>query len=967
LSSSVSRTFAFLCIITATTSICADAQNPATTVTVDAAVNRHAINPNIYGVAYGDATTLADLHCPINRYGGNNSTRYNWQINADNRGSDWYFESIGDASAVAGERGDSFFSMSRSAGAQAMLTVPMIGWVAKLGVNRNKLASFSIQKYGAQTGNDWQWFPDAGNGVLSATGQYVTNNAFTDANIQVDSTYQQGWVQHLVNAWGTAANGGVNYYLLDNEDSIWFATHRDVHPAGPTMDEIKTRIVDYAGKIKMADPTALVVGPEEWGWSGYFFSGADQQWGSQNGWSNLPDRANHGGQDYLPWLLAQLKQAAGTGQRFLDVFSVHYYPQGGEFGNDTSTATQLLRNRSTRSLWDPNYIDQSWINDKVQLIPRLKNWVNTYYFANTPVAITEYNWGAESHINGATAQADIFGIFGREGLDLAARWTTPDPATPVYKAMKMYRNYDGAKSGFGDTSVSAAVANPDNLSAFAAIRSTDGALTVMVIDKVLSGNTPVTLALNNFAGSGTAHVYQLTASNAIQQLPDATYSGANLGLTVPAQSITLLILPKAAGALPPSLTVSKTHSGSFTQGQQSGTYTVTVSNSGGAGPTSGTVTVTEAVPSGLTLVSLSGAGWTCPGTASNNCIRNDVLNAGASYPSITVTVNVAANATSPQVNSVTVSGGGSSSANTTDSTNITTSSGASGSKGAVFRNGLWVIDLNGNFQWDGPGIDRAMVLGQAGDIPVTGDWNGDGRRKAGIFRNGMWVLDYNGNGQWDGPSIDKVAFLGQAGDIPLVGDWNGSGTSKIGVFRNGLWVLDYNGNFQWDGTAVDRAMALGQAGDIPVVGDWNGSGTSKGGVFRNGLWVLDYNGNFQWDGTAVDRAMALGQAGDIPVVGDWNGSGTAKGGVFRNGLWVLDYNGNFQWDGPSVDVAAMLGQGGDVPVVGDWNGSGSGKIGIFRNGLWVFDYNGNFQWDGTTIDRAMALGQVGDVPMPAKW
>jgi hypothetical protein len=296
-----------------------------------------------------------------------------------------------------------------------------------------------------------------------------------------------------------------------------------------------------------------------------------------------------------------------------------------------------------------------------------------------------------------------------------------------------------------------------------------------------------------------------------------------------------------------------------------------------------------------------------------------------------------------------------------------TTAGGQPDKGAVFRNGLWVIDLNGNFQWDGPGIDRGMALGQSGDIPVTGDWNGDGRQKAGIFRNGMWVLDYNGNGQWDGPSIDKVAFLGQAGDIPVVGDWNGSGTSKIGVFRNGLWVLDYNGNFQWDGTAVDRAMALGQAGDTPVVGDWNGSGTSKGGVFRNGLWVLDYNGNFQWDGTLVDRAMVLGQAGDIPVVGDWNGSGTAKGGVFRNGLWVLDYNGNFQWDGTSVDVAAFLGQGGDVPVVGDWNGSGSGKIGIFRNGLWVFDYNGNFQWDGTTIDRAMILGQAGDVPMPAKW
>ena len=97
--------------------------------------------------------------------------------------------------------------------------------------------------------------------------------------------------------------------------------------------------------------------------------------------------------------------------------------------------------------------------------------MNTYYYPGTPIGITEYNWGAEAHINGATTQADILGIFGREGLDMAARWTTPDATTPTYKAMKMYRNYDGNKSTFGDTSVSAAVPNPDNVSAFAAQRS----------------------------------------------------------------------------------------------------------------------------------------------------------------------------------------------------------------------------------------------------------------------------------------------------------------------------------------------------------------------------------------------------------------------------------------------------------------------------------------------------------------
>ena len=89
------------------------------------------------------------------------------------------------------------------------------------------------------------------------------------------------------------------------------------------------------------------------------------------------------------------------------------------------------------------------------LIPRLRNWADTHYYSGTPIGITGYNLGAESHINGATTPADILGIFGREGLNLVIRWTTPDPATPTYKAIKMYRNYDGAKSTFGDVSVSA--------------------------------------------------------------------------------------------------------------------------------------------------------------------------------------------------------------------------------------------------------------------------------------------------------------------------------------------------------------------------------------------------------------------------------------------------------------------------------------------------------------------------------
>jgi PKD repeat protein len=531
--------------------LAAQAQNPAANLTVDASANRRPINPNVYGLAYATTAQLQDLNVPLNRYGGNNTSRYNWQLNADNRGQDWYFESIGDTSAIAGERGNTFISNTRAAGAQAMITIPMIGWVAKLGPNRSKLASFSQAKYGAQTGNDWQWFPDAGNGILKSTSQPVSGNDPNDANVPNSSSFEKQWVQSIVGTFGLASGGGQKYYILDNEHSIWHSTHRDVHPVGATMDEINSLIQDYASQIKAADPGALVVGPEEWGWSGYLLSGYDQQWGSIHGWSNLPDRAAHGNMDYLPWLLSQLKNSHA-----LDVFTVHYYPQGGEFGNDTSTSMQLLRNQSTRSLWDPNYVDQSWINDKVMLIPRLRNWANTYYVPGTPIGITEYNWGAEGHINGATAQADILGIFGREGLDLAARWTTPDASTPTYKAIKMYRNYDGNKSAFGDTSVSAGGANPDNVAVFAAERASDGALTIMVISKYLSGTTPINIAVNNFSAAGTAQVYQLTSANSINRLADVSVAASSVSFTAPPQSITLLVLPKSGTANQPPVAVA---------------------------------------------------------------------------------------------------------------------------------------------------------------------------------------------------------------------------------------------------------------------------------------------------------------------------------------------------------------------------------------------------------------------------
>lgn len=520
--------------------------NAPVTIVVDAALNAHPISPLIYGVAFATSNEVSDLNCPLNRSGGNSETRYNWLLNAHNHAADWYFESLADSPATPGAAADAHIAHSKNGGAQPMVTIPMIGWMPRLGANRGRLASYSIAKYGLQTGNDWQWFSDAGTGIITNTTTAITTNNPNDANFPTNSAFQRAWVSYLTNRWGVATNGGVRYYLMDNEHTLWHSTHQDVHPVGTTMQEIRDRFFEYAGMVKSLDPDALVLAPEEWGWPGYFYSGYDQQWsGANRNWNpaQFPDRGTNGGWDYVPWLLDQFRQRAATNhQRLLDVLTVHIYPQGGESGSDTSTATQLLRNRSTRSLWDTNYVDASWINAVVKLIPRLKDWVAQFY-PGTRIGITEYNWGAENHINGATAQADILGIFGREGLDLATRWTTPPTNSPTFLAMKLYRNYDGRKSTFGDVSVAATGANPDNLASFAATRSSDSALTVMLVNKQLTGVTPATLTLTHFLPAGTAQVWQLTAANVITRLADLAFTGGRLTNALPPRSVTLLVLP----------------------------------------------------------------------------------------------------------------------------------------------------------------------------------------------------------------------------------------------------------------------------------------------------------------------------------------------------------------------------------------------------------------------------------------
>jgi hypothetical protein len=173
----------------------------------------------------------------------------------------------------------------------------------------------------------------------------------------------------------------------------------------------------------------------------------------------------------------------------------------------------------------------------------MKAWVADNY-PGTRLAITEYNWGALGYMNGALAQADILGIFGREGLDLATLWSPPDIADPGTFAFRMYRNYDGAGSGFGDIGILAASDDQETVAIYAAIRSSDGALTVMLINKT-GDQRLCPVVLSNFQPSSQAALYRYSTADltAIAHLPDLSIEANEFIAELPAASITLAVIP----------------------------------------------------------------------------------------------------------------------------------------------------------------------------------------------------------------------------------------------------------------------------------------------------------------------------------------------------------------------------------------------------------------------------------------
>lgn len=252
----------------------------------------------------------------------------------------------------------------------------------------------------------------------------------------------------------------------------------------------------------------------------------------------------------------------------------------------------------------------------------------------------------------------------------------------------------------------------------------------------------------------------------------------------------------------------------------------------------------------------------------------------------------------------------------------------------------------------------------------------------GVFRpqTGQWYLDFSGNRAWDRCGPDGcLGPFGAPGDLPVVGDWSGNGIPKIGIFRpvDGRWYLDRNGNSAWDGCGTDACLGpFGSAADRPVTGDWTGSGTVRFGVFRpaTGEWFFDLNGNGQWDGCTTDGCLGpFGAPDDLPVAGDIDGDRITEFGVFRpsTGGWYFDLDHNGFWSGCGADGCFdNFGAPGDRPVLTDLNGDGTLELGVFRpaTSQWYFDLDHNGAWSGCGADGCFGhFGGVGDLPVIGSW
>ena len=532
----------------------------------------------------------------------------------------------------------------------------------------------------------------------------------------------------------------------------------------------------------------------------------------------------------------------------------------------------------------------------MRLIPRMHDWVNASY-AGTKLATTEYNWGGLEHINGALTQADILGIFGREGMDLATLWNEGQEidynvfeTLPGAYAFRMFRNYDGSGSRFGDTSVSATSSNQAQLSIYAAQRTSDSSLTLMIINKAMTTSVTGTVNIAGFVAATSAQVYRYSDANlnAIASLAPQAVAGGGFSAAFPANSITLVRVP--VGSTTPPAVVSGTATGI---GAFAATLNATANPNGGAttahfeyGLTTGygSTTTDQALGSGSAALAIGGGVVTGLRCNTPYHFRAVATNAAGT------TFGLDAMFTTPPSPCMAAAGDfdGDMKADVT-----------------VFRpsTGGW-YDLHSSTNYTS---SSAHIWGASTDIVVPGDYDGDGRLDPAVYRpstGGWYILKSSAN-----YTTSYSLFWGLSTDVPRPGDYDGDGKADPAVFRpskGGWYFLKSSTGFTSSGGVI-----WGTGTDVPVPGDYDGDGKIDPAVFRpsTGAWYFLKSST----GFTSSGGVIWGVSTDVPVPGDYDGDGRIDPAVFRpssGGWYILKSSTTY-----TTSAGISWGLSTDVPIL----------------------------------------------------
>ncbi len=507
---------------------------PPSTVTlaIHVADAQHKISPLIYGVnphgsiVCGSATAKYGL-C---RLGAHAWSTYNWENNASNAAVDNCYENDAaiSSSTVPGAAVTSVVTAAQAVGAATLVTIPTLDYVAadEAPGSASPDCSGDVRKSADYLNTRFKQNHSTKGSALAATPDT------TDASV-----YQDEFVSLLASQVSTAKV----VFALDNQPDTWATDQPAVHPNKATYAEVVQRNVDYATMLRNVWPSAEVTGYVGYGYYGFTTL------------QDAPDAAGKG--VFLDYYLAHMQAASTTaGKRLIDYLDVHWYSEatgGGQRviydGNTPGVAA--ARVQAPRSFWDGNFIESSWITNAskapVSLLPWLKKKIADNY-PGTKLAISEWAFGGGGEISGALAAADTLGIFGAQGVDLAAYVSTSGSDEFVAAAFNAFRNYDGAGDSFGDTSVGASTTSTSFAPVYASVDSTNPDRVVVVALNRSDTVLPTTVNVDYTTSYASADVYRLTAASAslVAGASLTAVSANSFAVSLPPYSVTVIVPKK---------------------------------------------------------------------------------------------------------------------------------------------------------------------------------------------------------------------------------------------------------------------------------------------------------------------------------------------------------------------------------------------------------------------------------------